>query len=67
MATRRRQSGEPHHAGYRLQRFGDRAADVGDEAYRQHQAEEERRWQHADREIALKYITGDERVDAYLM
>jgi hypothetical protein len=37
-----------------------------DEAYRQHDAEEARRWQGSDREIPVKRVTGDARMDAYL-
>jgi hypothetical protein len=39
-----------------------------DQAYQQHDAEEARRWQGSDhdREIPLKHITGDARMDAYL-
>jgi hypothetical protein len=41
-------------------------ADARDEAYRQHDAEEARRWQGSDREIPVKRVTGDARMDAYL-
>jgi hypothetical protein len=42
-------------------------ADARDEAYRKHDAEEARRWwQGTDREIPVKRVTGDARMDAYL-
>jgi hypothetical protein len=41
-------------------------ADVRDETYRQHNAEEARRWwQGTDREVPVKRVTGDARLDAY--
>jgi hypothetical protein len=41
-------------------------ADGRDEAYRQHDAEEARRWwQGTDREVPVKRVTGDARQDAY--
>jgi hypothetical protein len=40
-------------------------ADARDEAYRQHDAEEARRWQGQGREIPVKRDTGDAVLDAY--
>jgi subtilisin family serine protease len=42
------------------------ATDPRDEAYRQHDAEEARRWQGDGREVPVKRVTGDARMDAYL-
>jgi hypothetical protein len=41
-------------------------ADARDEAYRQHDAEEARRWQGEGREVPVKRVAGDARMDAYL-
>jgi hypothetical protein len=52
-----------------LQQPGERATEsarMRDEAYRQVEAQEARRWQGSDREISVRPITGDARVDAYL-
>jgi hypothetical protein len=49
--------------GYRL---GNVQRTIVDEAYRLHDEEESRRWQGCDREIEVKPVTGDARVDAYL-
>jgi hypothetical protein len=58
-----------HRPGYRLQQPGERATEsarMRDEAYRQVEAQEARRWQgDSDREISVRQITGDARVDAY--
>ena len=59
-----------HRPGYRFQQPGERATEsarMRDEAYRQHEAEEERRWrlQGSDREIEVEPITGDSLQDSY--
>jgi len=58
-----------HRPGYRFQQLGERATEsarMRDEAYRQMEAEEARRWQGFEREIPVRQITGDARVDTYL-
>jgi hypothetical protein len=52
-----------HRPGYR---FGHMQRTVVDQAYQQHDQEESRRWQGSAREIPVKVITGDARMDAYL-
>jgi hypothetical protein len=39
---------------------------VLNDAYRQHNADEARRWQGADRAVPVKSATGDAVLDAYL-
>jgi hypothetical protein len=64
-----------HRPGARYLHAGHRSVDhavqatlrvLRDEAYEQHEAEEARRWQDSDREITVKAISGDARVDALL-
>ena len=57
-----------HRPGYRLQpsERSTELARMRDEAYGQVEAQEARRWQGSDREISVRQITGDARVDAYL-
>lgn len=57
-----------HRPGYRFQQLGERATEsarMRDEAYRQMEAEEARRWQGSDHEIEVEPITGDPLQDSY--